>query len=210
MLLPAAAASAVWALYDRTGIRPEWLLPTLYIESGFNPALPNAAGAPYYGIGQNGAGDLAAAGAESPAEYLTWSAADQIARVVQPYFARLVKTAGPLRSGTRVYQANYLPGTLGTVRLLIQVLAWKGSTFYDQNAILDATRDGAITLSDIALDVARAASAAEVRAALATCYALRPTERMQSPVYGADFLDPLWWLLAPSSTAAYALGAWAR
>ena len=206
MLLASAAVAALWALYDRTGIRPEWIAPTLYIESGFNPALQNRAGAPYYGIGQNAAGDIAAAGA-TPAEYMTWSAEEQLAEVVTPYFARQVKAFGPLRSGTRVYQANFLPGTLPTARGLSQVIAWRGSAFYAANAAaLDPTRDGAITVSDIALVVARAAAEGEVRAALAQAYALRPSERMTSPVYGADFLDPLWWLLAPGSVASYALG----
>ena len=39
-----AAADALWALYDATGIRPEWILPVLYSESGFNPAIVNSLG----------------------------------------------------------------------------------------------------------------------------------------------------------------------
>jgi hypothetical protein len=203
--LSAAAAAALWGLYDASGIRPEWILPTLHIESGFDPSLPNRAGAPYYGIAQNGERDIAAAGA-TPAEYLTWTAEEQLTRVVAPYFARLVKLEGPLRSGVRVYQGNYLPGTLRTARALWQVIAWKGTPAYDANVVLDASRDGAITVSDLALVVAEHAASSDAQAALSAAYAARPTERASrsNPVYGKDFTDPLWWLLAPAGTAAYA------
>lgn len=206
MNLSPAAAAALWGLYDASGIRPEWILPTLHIESGFDPSLPNQAGSPYYGIAQNGERDIAAAGASSPAEYMTWSQEEQLTRVVTPYFARLVKLEGPLRSGTRVYQGNYLPGSLRTARALFQVIAWKGSPAYDANEVLDASRDGAITVSDIAQVVAQHAAAPEVQTAMTLAYAVRPTERPRrsNPVYGQDFTDPLWWLLAPATSAAYA------
>jgi len=204
MNLSPAAAAALWGLYDACGIRPEWILPTLHIESGFDPSLPNHAGAPYYGIAQNGERDIAAAGASSPAEYLTWSQDEQLTRVVTPYFKRLVQLEGPLRSGVRVYQGNYLPGTLRTARTQWQVIAWKGTQAYDANQILDASHDGAITVSDLALVVAQHAATAEVRSAIALAYYLRSNERPTNPIYGKDFTDPLWWLLAPASTAAYA------
>lgn len=206
MQLAASALPALWGIYDATGIRPEWLLPTLWIESGFDPSIPNAQGAPYYGIGQSSAGTITAAGASSPAEFLTWSAGDQLARAVGPFLAGVVSRYGDLRSGVRVYQANYLPGTLPTIRKLWQVVAWRGSPWYDYNQTLDVLRDGAITLSDIAWKVAEASRRPEVLAATLAVYMQRPAETPTNPVFGADYTDPKWWVLAPVLVGAYAAG----
>jgi hypothetical protein len=205
MQLAAAALAALWSLYDATGIRPEWVLPTLWIESGFDPSVQNAQGAPYYGIGQTSAGDIAALGS-TPADFLTWSQADQLTRAVGPYFTRLVASYGPLRSGVRVYQANFQPATLQRVRALFQVVAWRGSPAYEYNRGLDALRDGAITMSDLGIVVERAARRPEVMAAIAAAYVLRPDETPTNPTLGAEYTDPLWWLLAPAAVGAYSLG----
>jgi hypothetical protein len=204
VLLPDDAIQALWALKDASGIRPEWALPMLYLESGFNPARPNAAGTPYYGLAQDSAATLAARGTD-PASYLAMTAAEQLTLVVNPRLAAVAKLY-PLRSATRVYQANFLPGTLAAAPALISIVAWRGSPFYASNAILDVTGDGAISVSDLAWWMAKEAAQPEVRAAMARAYALRPTEKPANTVYGQDFLDPLWWLLAPGSAAGYALG----
>jgi hypothetical protein len=205
MQLAAAAIAALWSLYDATGIRPEWVLPTLWIESGFDPSVPNGQGAPYYGIGQTSAGDIAKLGT-TPADYLTWPADEQLRRAVAPYFVRLVATYGPLRSGVRVYQANFQPATLPSVRKLWQVVAWRGTPAYDYNQGLDALRDGAITLSDLALRITEASRRPEVVAAMLAAYTQRPGEQASNPVFGAEYTDPRWWVLAPVVWGAYAAG----
>lgn len=205
MQLAAAAVAALWAVYDATGIRPEWILPTLWIESGFDPSLQNRQGAPYYGIGQTSATDIAKLGT-TPADFLTWTADEQITRAVGPYFVRLVQAFGQLRSGVRVYQANYLPATLPTQHALWQVVAWRGSPEYDYNRGLDALGDGAITLSDLAIRVGQASSRPEVVAAVVACYLARPAERPTNPVLGVEYTDPRWWVLAPAAIGAYAAG----
>lgn len=205
MLLTSAGVAALWALYDATGIRPEWIAPVLYYESGFDPSLPNRQGAPYYGIGQSSHTIVEGLGV-TPSEFLTWSQEEQIRRAVLPYFAGLVHMFGPLRSGARVYQANYQPATLPTVRKLWQVVAWRGSQAYEANRTLDQLRDGAITLSDLALAVQRKAQEPEVIEALAEAYEQRPDEKPTSPAFGADYTDPRWWVLAPVAVGAYAGG----
>lgn len=204
MLLPDDALAELWTLKDASGIRPEWVLPMLYLESGFDPTLQNRQGAPYYGIGQDFGPYLTRNGV-TPAAYLAMSAAAQLAAIVVPRLEGMVKAYGPLRSATRVYQANFLPSTLRTAPSLISVVAWRGSTAYASNAMLDASRDGAITVSDLAWWMATEAAAPECRAAIARAYVLRPTETPANVVYGLDFVDPLWWLLAPVSAAGYAL-----
>ena len=205
MNLPDDALLELWKLYDQSGIRPEWVLPMLYLESGFNPSLQNTAGAPYYGLAQDFGPYLARHGI-APADYLAMPASGQLAAIVVPRLDGMVKTYGPLRSATRVYQANFLPATLKTSPSLVSVIAWRGSQEYNANALLDVSHDGAITVSDIAWWMATEAAEPEVRAALARAYVLRPTEKPANTVYGSDFVDPLWWLLAPASGAGYALG----
>ena len=103
-----AFSNALWNMYAKTGIRPEFLIPVLFSESGLNPAIQNFQGYPYYGINQINGTYLQRLGID-PSTYLTWSASQQLASVVTPYMQAQIAAFGPLRSGTRVYQANFLP-----------------------------------------------------------------------------------------------------
>lgn len=188
--LPDDALLALWSIADQTGIRPEYLIPVLYFESGFQPSAANAAGAPYYGIAQTSAAQLAALGT-TPAAYLGMSAAAQIALAVAPFFRNAAALA-PIRSATRAYQANFLPATLPTVRGLTQVVAPHGTSAYASNPALDPFHHGAILLSDLAAVMSRSAEAPAVKQAIARAYALRPSAGVpRNPVYGTDFVDPL-------------------
>src|ERR1700690_3681523 len=179
------ALQALWAIYDASGIRPEYLIPVLYFESGFDASKPNAAGAPYYGIAQTSGTRIAELGT-TPSAYLTLSQGAQIRLAVAPYFAGVVKTYGPIRSATRAEQANFLPASLATVRGLGQVLQWAGSRTYAANAsALDRSGHGAITLSDLASAMSKAAAAPAARAATSRAYALRAGAGVpHEPVYG--------------------------
>lgn len=189
-----AAGQALWSIFDSTGysahgqgIRPEYLLPVLAYESGFNPAIPNQAGAPYYGIGQNSTADIAEFAGVDPATYMTWSASAQLSTVVKGYFTRIVDKYGALRSGTRVYQAEYLPGTLPSVTTLDGVLSSAPSAYYEDNKSFDHGSKGYITLDDLRLIVAAKASTTMVLNAIAQTYALRPGETPEDPALGTDF-----------------------
>lgn len=189
-----AAADALWALYDATGIRPEWILPVLYSESGFNPAIVNSLG--YTGINQASAQMLSGHGLDS-SSYAAMPASQQITTVVIPEYEGIEKQFGPLRSGTRIYQANFLPATLDKVTSLDGVLAHKGvygewgvpGYVYDSNTTFDYQHKGTIVLSDLAHAVGVAASTAAVKSAIDQTYAARPLEAplRQDSVYGTDF-----------------------
>jgi hypothetical protein len=191
-MLDAAAYAVLWQISDATGVRPEWLLPVLYSESGLDPSRANDAGAPYYGLNQIYGGTLQARGID-PATYLTWPASEQLQQIVWPYIAGQVSKFGPLHSATRVYQANFLPATLDSATTLNSVIASKQhdpNHFYSSNSGLDFTHSGSITVADLAHFVDRSAQTSAVQTAIAKTYALRPGERPHDVVYGDDFGIP--------------------
>lgn len=189
-----ATGQALWALYDRGGPRPEYLLPGLYFESGYDPSIVNSLG--YTGINQASTAMLASYGLTSAA-YAAMPASQQISQVVTPEYLGIVARYGPLNSGTRAYQANFLPATLATAKSLSSVLASQGDAVYAANSGLDRNHSGDITVGDMAAAVATMASKPAVQSAITQTYALRPGESPKDPVYGTDFFwsaNP--WLLA--------------
>lgn len=200
------ALEALWSVYDATGIRPEYLIPVLQLESGLDPSRANAAGAPFYGIAQTSGAHLAALGV-TPQAFLAMSAGDQIRTAVAPYFANVVKSYGPIKSATRAEQANFEPATLPHVRSLVQILEPRGTRAYADNAgAFDPFHRGAITLSDLAFAMSRSAAAPAAKTAIARAYVLRPASGpSRDPVYGEDFINPGWGLLAVALGVAVAV-----
>lgn len=208
MGLDAASFPALWAIYDATGIRPEWLLPALAFESGLNPGATNGS---YFGLNQVNGGQLSAQGID-PSDYLSWPASQQLTRVVGPWFASMQNHFGPLRSATRIEQGNFLPATLTTARSLSSVLTSAPSAFYEDNLVFDPARKGNITVRDVANAMAKSAGSPGVRNAIAAAYALRPGESETDPVYGEDFgggtSEALAWgigIVAVAGAISYAL-----
>jgi hypothetical protein len=202
-----ATAVALWALSDAGGPRPEYMLPVLYEESGFSPGAVNS-------IGCTGLNQLCPFAQNIPEGYASWLASQQIAGPIASMFKAIVAKYGPIGSGTRAYQANFLPGTLATDRELSSVLATKGSSVYAANTGLDYSGSGAIRVSDLAHAIAKAAATPAVRSAIAQTYALRPGDSPNDPVYGTDFLSPLAptplataFLVGSATLAAGAVGA---
>lgn len=190
-------SAALWSLYAKTGIRPEWIVPTLASESGLNPAIQNLQGYPYYGINQISGSYLQRLGID-PATYQTYSASQQMTAVVIPYMQAQVAAFGPLQSGTRVYQANFLPASLKTATTLDSILAVKpaggcgsGRTanIYCANPGLDYTKKGTITVSDLAHFISKEASLSYVQNVIANAYAVAPdgVGPETDPAYGNDF-----------------------
>ena len=185
-----AAGEAFWNIFDATGIRPEYLIPVLYHESGLNPAVPNGAGAPYYGIGQNGTADIQSYAGVDPQTYMTWNASQQLNTVVKGYFSAIVRANGPLHSGIRVYIAEFLPATLKTATSLNSVMVSEGDPNYGYNSGFDVDHKGFITPADLASAIEAALKTTTVQKAISDTYALRPFAFKRNPVYGTDFNTP--------------------
>ncbi|MDE2022211.1 MAG: hypothetical protein KGI71_04875 [Patescibacteria group bacterium] len=176
-----ATAQALWAGYDSGKLpRPEYLLPVLFSESGFSTSVTNS-------IGCVGLNQLCPFAWPIPPGYASWTASQQIAGPISSMFAANKAKFGPLNSGTRVYQSNFLPATLATAKDLDSVIAKQGGAVYAANSGLDYQHTGAIRVSDLAHFVARAAANSTVQSAIAQTYALRPGESPEDPVYGTDF-----------------------
>jgi hypothetical protein len=192
-----AAGQALWIIFDRLGIRPEYALSSLWVESGLNPAASNAAGAPYYGINQESGTWLQDRWIDS-ADYLTWPASQQLLEVVLPSWGQMISATGVIpKSGTRVEQMNFLPASLKTATSLGDVLTRSPSATYSANAALDVGHKGYITVTDISHFVSHAVPA--IQSVIAQTYALRPGETPQDPVFGTDF--PWWDRLSPVDLA---------
>jgi hypothetical protein len=184
MGLDTAALQALWALSDAGGPRVEYSLPVLYAESSFDSTVINSIGC--VGLNQACSGFLNSLGVDA-ATYASWPASEQIRRGFAPYMLGY----SPLKSGVRVYQANYLPATLKTATALSDVITASPSPYYNDNKGFDTAGKGYITLQDLADSVARAAAHPAVQNAIAAAYALRPGESPSDPVYGTDFLHPV-------------------
>jgi hypothetical protein len=186
---------SLWSLYAQTGIRPEYILPVLALESNFNPAIVNS-------IGCTGIFQLCQ---NIPAGFASWSASQQMNGYGIVMYRGDVQRFGPLRSATRVYQANILPSTLATATTLDSVIARRGSSaiipnshpplsegaVYAANSGLDANHDGEITVGDLATKMRQYLARSDVQSAITQTYALQPGQSpVADPVFGDDFPAP--------------------
>ncbi len=200
MLDMPAAGNALWALYDKTGLRPEYILPTFQAESVCNPAAVNKdSGA----VGLNQILPSYLPSGVDATTYATWPASQQITQVITPSIASTLASLKPtvILSGTRFYQSNLLPATVnGTA-------GWKAARYpadvvvsksgptnqnaadYTGNAGIDVGKKFYISVSDLEAFVRKTLPA--IQSTLTAVYALRPTETMTDPVIGTDpYLQP--------------------
>lgn len=187
-----ASADAFWQIYDQVGIRPEFLIVVLANESGLNPTLPNQAGAPYYGIGQNAGSFIQSQIGMTVDQYLQQPASFQLTHVVLPYFAGNVRSYGVPKSGWQLYQMEYCPGSLKWAPKLDDVITSPTEhtdCSYSANASFDVGRKGYITPRDLAAVLTVQANKQSVKDAIAAVYARRPWMIPEDPVYGATLLN---------------------
>lgn len=212
MALDSASYTELWNILQKTGdIRPEYLLPVLWGESTFSPSAENA---DHYGLNQadggvpagqpGGPSGLRGRGID-PTDYKTWPASRQLHSVVSPFLSGLIRSFGPIRSGTRLYQANFVPASLPIATSFDDVVVGKGGrryngqegSFYDANLVLDIGtssdplgRDGLhhkgkITVGDLAARVAAMAEVPQVAHAIELAYKVKPPG-VTAGVVGAD------------------------
>lgn len=200
-----ASGTELWAISDTLQVRPEFLLPVLWQESNFSTTVQNGQGADNWGLNQIAHSWLTNHGI-ALSTYLAMPASKQLQLVVGPFLKEVIQFAKPttVRSGARVYQATFYPGSLSPKKSyyaphLDSVIVSRpaaGCTKanaltdpYCANAGLDFDKSGTITVSDLAEKVRRNAALPVVQAALTQTYALRPNERMQDPALGdgSDF-----------------------
>jgi hypothetical protein len=176
-VLDEAFFPALWALALETGTRPETLLSVWNYESGLDPAAANPSGC--VGLNQscpkpNGPGfpndDAAAYRAAPASEQLAW---------IRPQVLAQIQLNGgkPFASAARAYQANFLPESLAHAQAPYAVICAAVGPYpsaYKQNAQLDVSRDGAITLADLGHVMASHAKDPALVDAIARTWSVRP------------------------------------
>ena len=207
MALDQPSYKSLWAITDAThgDLRPEYLIPVMFSESGLNPSLQNHAGADYWGINQISGKTLRDAGVD-PHDYLTWPASKQLNRFAGPYFIGQNRQYGPIRSATRLYQANMCPATLPDAHSFDDVIARKNGTKYrgeeascyaGNAGLFDRQHKGYITVGDLATAIENTLKDVRVDAAIAAAYVFRGeprpgvgaglTDGPRNPALGTDF-----------------------
>jgi hypothetical protein len=195
-----AFGTALWTVSDALGIRPEWQLPVLSIESGLDPATVNAGGC--VGLNQFCPGTFEQYVAAPAAEYRAWPASAQLAGPILAYWRNAARY-GPIRSGARLMLAQLAPAELAQPPSLAAVVYAAPSDAYEKNKWLDAAGKHYFTVGDLAAAVAAASASPAVQQALAAAYSMRPSERPLDPVLGAD-----WRLARPPATRRSSAPAW--
>jgi len=181
-----AFGAALWQVSDTLGIRPEWQLPVLYLESGFDPSIVNSIGC--VGLNQfcpNASGQYPYLPVPVD-QYRAWPASQQLAGPVLAYWRDALRY-GPIRSAARLMLAQLGPALLATARTLGSVVYAAPGAAYAGNSGFDTAGKGYFTLQDLADAMARSNASPAVQQALASAYAMRPGERPADPVYGDDW-----------------------
>jgi len=181
-----AFGDALWKVYDQTGIRPEWQIPVMSLETGgtFDPAICNPSNC--CGLNQF-CGSTYTHYVHVPiSEYRTWLASQQLAGPVLAYWKDALNF-GKIRSSARLMVAQLGQGLLRTPASLERVVFRSPSIEYKSNSGFDTQKKGTITEQDIANSMARQVPRASVKDAIAKAYAMRPGEVVRDPVYGEDY-----------------------
>jgi hypothetical protein len=180
-----ATGEALWKISDQTGIRPEYVLPVIHLESGFDPSIVNPGGC--VGTMQLCPGTYESYVSVPVSEYRSWPASQQLAGPALTYWRNALRY-GQIRSATRLMQAQLAPGELSAKPSLDSVVYRAPSGGYEGNkGVFDSSKKGFFTEQDLANVMAKHVASSAVRDAIARTYALRPNERPHDPVYGDDY-----------------------
>jgi hypothetical protein len=172
-ITPAAFDLLVASARDQGANPLDWAT-VLYEESGWNPALKNGSGAPYYGLNQMGVDELHSVGFTGaiPAGWLALSAEEQLPFVAK-FWAQKKAAIGEViyASAAHLLAANFLPGRMQargsqdpanidyplTSKGDVDFHAKDGTphSFYDANAIYDLAHRGVISIRSLGEYLAR-------------------------------------------------------
>lgn len=182
-----AFGDALWKVSDRLGIRPEWQLPVLSLETGgtFDPAITNPGGC--VGLNQFCPSAYSRYVPVPPDAYKRWSASRQLAGPIFEYWRDAEKAYGPIRSGVRLMVAQLGHALLPRTKTLDSVVFSSPSAEYNANSGLDRGNKGFITVQDLANVLARHAESKPVLDALGKAYSMRPGQWPYNLTYGTDF-----------------------
>lgn len=132
---------AIRGIAQHTQSRPDWIIATIMIESGFNPHATNDSTSAY-GLIQFMPGTLASMGIT---KHEIESAGIQQMEYVSQYFLQIAKIFGKLDTPTKTYLAVFYPVAIDKgpdYRI-------GGPVTYRQNRGLDMNHDGILTRLDI-------------------------------------------------------------
>jgi len=178
-------SDALWKINNQLGIRPEWVLAVIYLESKFNPASTNPSGC--VGLNQFCRGTFSNYVGVSPEEYKSWPASAQLAGPIFNYW-RDATRSGTIDSAAKLMVAQLSHAALGRVRSSNDVVFAAPSAEYEANKnVFDPlpNRKGYFTLGDIAGVLGYLSGLPVVQAAVNEAYYLHDHPRLRTPGHGA-------------------------
>lgn len=198
-----AFGDALWLVNDRLGIRPEWQLPVIYLETArtLDPSIMNPGGC--VGLNQFCPSTYPRYVHVPVDQYRKWTASAQLSGPILAYW-RDALTQGPINSAARLMLAQLGQGLLATTPTMNSVVFSAPSAEYRQNSGFDMTQKGYFTLQDLADVLAKQARAPEVQEAIGRAYAMRPNE-VPSEGYVFSLVNPPT-ARSGGAVAAFALG----
>lgn len=174
-----AFGNALWMVSDRLGIRPEWQLQVLNLESSLNPSSVNSGGC--VGLNQLCPSTYPNYVNVPVNDYRKWTASAQLSGPVFAYW-RDALTNGPINSAARLMVAQLGQRLLSTAVAPNDTVLAAPSPGYAANSGLDLSHDRRITVQDLTDMMTRQARSPAVQEAVARTYALRPNQ-----IPGEDF-----------------------
>jgi len=198
-----AFGDALWKVNNQLGIRPEWVLPVIYLETAktFDPSIVNRIGC--VGLNQF-CGTTYAHYVSVPVEqYRTWTASEQLSGPIFEYWKDALRS-GPIDSAARLMVAQLSHSALSRATSPSSIIFAAPSAEYEGNkGTFDPGGKGYFTLADVAGVLGYLSRALPVQEAVNTAYNMRDQVRVPvSSGFGA-----LGWAGAFALAAGAAYGA---
>lgn len=137
---------ALWKVNNELGLKPEWVLPVLYLESRFDPAATNPSGC--VGLNQFCSSTYAHYVNVPVEQYRQWPASSQLAGPIFNYWRDALRS-GRIDSAARLMVAQLSHSLLTSTGDGV-VLSAPSAEYYANAGVFDPTGKGYFTLQDIA------------------------------------------------------------